>query len=409
MRWFGWISAALIPLLGLWGCESGNHAKGPGSETTNGIVASVFSNGSIASYANVCLHKANFISEDTSGAVLVPSFETDGSGILTLENLEAGDYRLTVSLDGKFYSKEISYSGNTLNLGEIHLDSPGSVSGNFADESGHALASWIGVYGLDVLVRIAENGDFLLPTLPSDDLKLFVLTEARDSIVADTSLTVKTATNTSWIHTYYKIGSSSSFEESSSSSSSSSSEESSSSSQGAVWTVFENFEDSASYAQKSWYFSADTNSQINYPTNASDYRTAIVDNSELNSHVFSGYYSTSLGGYVIFGTQISSEGIDMSALDSVTFYAKGSGNIRFSLERWEVNASDNLKAWTKNLPLKSTWTRYCVTPSDFQLPENDTLSSGWESVKKTVTRLHFFGLDGQEISLDDITVYGLTF
>ena len=112
---------------------------------------------------------------------------------------------------------------------------------------------------------------------------------------------------------------------------------------------------------------------------------------------------------MIFGTRISTEGIDMSDLDSVTFYAKGSGNLRFALERWESTSSDNLKAWTKDLPLTSSWTRFSVSPTDFQLPEDDTLSTGWESVKKTVTRVHFFATSGQEISLDDITVYGLTF
>jgi len=415
-----WALTTLVSVFGLWGCDGNDHAKGPGSETTNGIFASVFSGEIAASYANVCLHSADYISDDTSGVILVPSNVTDSSGNLILENLEEGKYRLTVSLDGKYFSKEISYTGNSLDLGEIYLDSPGSVSGSFANENGQTDAVWVGVYGLDVLVRVDSNGNFTLPILPSDDLKLFALTASRDSVLIDTNLTVKEAMTTSWIHTVSQI-SSSSFAEgssgsglSSSSSSSIDKEESSSSavsssSQEPVWMVFEDFEDSASFAKHGWYFSADTSAQINYPTSSSNYWTAVVDNSELNSHVFSGYYTSSIGSYVIFGTQISSEGIDMSALDSITFYAKGSGSIRLALERWNVTSTDNLKAWTEDLPLNSTWTHFCVTPEDFQLPENDTLSTGWESVKKTVTRFHFFGLDGQEISLDDITVYGLTF
>ena len=413
-----WVLTTLIASLGLWSCDGNGHAKGPGSETTNGIFASVFSGETVASYASICLHSADYISDDTSGTVLIPSKVTDSSGNLILENLEEGKYRLTVSLDGKYFSKEISYTGDDLNLGKIYLDAPGSVSGSFADENGLAKAAWVGVYGLDILVRVASNGDFVLPTLPSDELKLFALTASRDSIVADTNLTVQEKSTTSWIHISSKASSSSSAEESSNSEASSSSSiseeesscsEESSSSQEYAWMLFENFEDSTSFASHNWYFSADTNAQINYPTNSSNYWSAIVSNSELNSHVFSGYYTSSIGGYVIFGTQLSSEGIDMSALDSVTFYAKGSGSIRFALERWDGASTDNLKAWTEDLPISSTWTRFCVTPEDFQLPENDSLSTGWESVKKTVTRFHFFGLDGQEISLDDITVYGLTF
>ena len=80
--------------------------------------------------------------------------------------------------------------------------------------------------------------------------------------------------------------------------------------------VFEDFEDSVSFAAKNWYFSADTAAQINYPTLLSNYWDAVVDNSDRNGHVFSGYFSTEPGGYVIFGTRISTEGIDMSDLDS---------------------------------------------------------------------------------------------
>ena len=420
MRSSKWFLTAAIPLLGLWGCDS-TQAKGPGSETTNGIVATVISDGMVASYAGVTLHKADFISDDTSGAVLVPDYETDSLGSFSLEDLDTGKYRLSIALDGNLHSEEISYDGRTLDLGEITLDAPGTVSGTFADENGEALASWIGVYGLDILVRTDSAGHFTLSGLPAGELKIFALSEDRESVVADTNLTVKTSKTSSWIHTDLADKSSSSAQdpessssseevESSSSAESSSSEVlSSSSSKKFVSMVFEDFEDSTSFVAKNWYFSADTLAQINYPTTASDYWNAVVDNSDRNSHVFSGYYSASSGGYVIFGTQVSTEGIDMSALDSVTFYAKGSGKLRFALERWEGSSSDNLKAWTEDIELSTSWTRFCVTPADFQLPENDSLSTGWESVKETVTRLHFFGLEGQEISLDDITVYGLTF
>lgn len=420
MRASKWFLTAAIPLLGLWGCDS-SQAKGPGSETTNGIVATVISDGMVASYAGVTLHKADFISNDTTGTVVVPNYETDSLGGFTLEDLDTGKYRLSIALGGKLHSEEISYSGNTLDLGEITLEAPGTVSGTFADGNAETLASWIGVYGLDILVRTDSEGNFTLSGLPAGELKIFALSEDRKSVVADTNLTVKTSKTCSWIHTDLADrssssaedpGSSSSPEESKSSSSaesSSSSELSSSSSKEFVSMVFEDFEDSVSFAAKNWYFSADTAAQINYPTLLSNYWDAVVDNSDRNGHVFSGYFSTEPGGYVIFGTRISTEGIDMSDLDSVTFYAKGSGNLRFALERWESTSSDNLKAWTKDLPLTSSWTRFSVSPTDFQLPEDDTLSTGWESVKKTVTRVHFFATSGQEISLDDITVYGLTF
>ena len=86
MRASKWFLTAAIPLLGLWGCDS-SQAKGPGSETTNGIVATVISDGMVASYAGVTLHKADFISNDTTGTVVVPNYETDSLGGFTLDAL----------------------------------------------------------------------------------------------------------------------------------------------------------------------------------------------------------------------------------------------------------------------------------------------------------------------------------
>ncbi len=180
----------------------------------------------------------------------------------------------------------------------------------------------------------------------------------------------------------------------------------------AIWTLYEDFEDSAAFAAKGWYFSDDSSlATITFPTD-SPWSGTLTD-AERNGRVFKGTYTIpeniSASGYVIFGMRISEDGMDLSDLDSVGFYAKGSGSVRLSFERWEANASDNLKAWTADIPLSSSWTRYTIKPNDFLAPENDTLSTGWESVKKTVTRFHFFGVNGSELSLDDITIYGVSF
>lgn len=394
-------------VLGLFGCDSGSgRASGPGSETTNGIVAKVLlEDGTPATNAAVALRRMDFISKDTSGRVSVPDFYLDSSGTLSLDSLEKGDYRLTVSL-GKIYSREVTVSDSVLDLGSVHLEEPGDVVGVLAGEN----VAWVGVYGLDVLARVDSSGNFSVQGLPPGELKLFALSRSMDSVVVDTGMTVVSAREVSWIH--QRNGQVLDTAEADTSVADTVVRDTASVDttvrDSAVWMLFEDFEDSAAFAAKAWYFSADTLADISYPT---DYAwNGVVQNGDRSGNVFAGYYTASDGGYVIFGTKISdSLGVDFSDLDSIVFYARGSGSLRLSLERWEASASDNLKAWTDDLSLSSTWTRYSVTPEDFLTAEEDSLSTGWESVRGHVSRFHFFGVGGTEMALDDIAVYGLEF
>lgn len=416
-----WWSLAL--LLFAFGCDNGSkQAGGPGSETTNGIYAVIYTeNGSLAHSAVAALRKADFVSDDTTGAVFHADFAADSAGALEIPEMEKGVYRVTISVDGEIYSKEISLAEESLDLGQIHLEKPGSISGNLSGKS----AQWVGIYGLDILAQIDSLGNFTLEGIPAGELKLYALDKSLSSILADTALTVIPTKISTWIHAAISpkdstvkdtIRDTTQVNPPKDSTVSDTTKKDTTvtdttSRDSLVWQLFEDFEDSASFAKKAWYFSDDSSlATINFPTDFA--WKGVVSSEERKGHVFSGYYSTPAiptgKSYVIFGTQISATGIDMSKLDSITFYAKGSGALKLSLERWEKAASDNLKAWTADIPLSTSWTPITVTPADFLSPESDTLSTGWESVKSTVTRLHFFGIGGSELSLDDIKIYGKT-
>ncbi len=379
--------------LGIFGCgKNSGHAGGPGSETTNGIFArALLGDGSPAAYAGVTLRKKDFVSSDTSEIVATPDIYADSLGTFELDEIDSGDYRLTISLDGQIHSRELHYQGSSLDLEQINLSIPGQISGTIGGKHPAENSVWIGIYGLDILVKADSSGNFLLRGIPAGNLKAFILSPSRDSVLADTSITVETLETSTWNHaicTDTVAGDT------------------------AIWTLYEDFEDSASFAAKGWYFSDDSSlATITSPTGSP--WSGTMEDAERNGRVFKGTYTIpeniSASGYVIFGMRISTEGKDLGDLDSVGFYAKGSGSVRLSFERWEANASDNLKAWTADIPLSDSWTHYTVKPSDFLSPESDTLSTGWESVKRTVTRFHFFGVNGSELSLDDITVYGTSF
>lgn len=383
-------------VFGILGCgESSDRAGGPGSETTNGILARAFlEDGTPAAYAGVSLRKRNFISSDTSKTEITPDTYADSLGNFELNELDSGDYRLTVFLNGQIHSRELHYQRSNLDLEQINLEDPGQISGTVRGKDSMGIPAWVGIYGLDILAKTDSSGNFQLHGIPPGNLKAFILSPSRDSLLADTNIHVRPAGTSSWKHAFSDTASDTLASDT------------------AVWTLYENFEDSASFAAKGWYFSDDSSlATITSPTDIPWNGTAM--DAERNGRVFRGTYTMpeniSANGYVIFGTRISAEGKDLSDLDSVGFYAKGSGSVRLSFERWEASASDNLKAWTADIPLSGSWTHYTVKPSDFLAPESDTLSTGWESVKRTVTRFHFFGINGSELSLDDIAVYGVSF
>lgn len=400
-------------LLCILGCsESGQNAGGPGSETTNGIYATVLTGDFPAKGAAVALRKSDFIPMDSSTEILRPDFFADSLGHIDIPLQDSGLYRLTISLGGKVFSSEIHIDKAALDLGEIRLETPGTLSGKILAKAHEEF--WVGAYGLDILERIDSSGNFLLAGLPAGDLKIFVLSANKDSVVADTSLSISVGTASDWnlapADTVPQLSPDTTTADTTSkvppdTSSADTTVSDTAAADTALWMLYEDFEDSASFAAKAWYFSADTLSTIFSPT---DFAWNGVLKDSVRGNVFTGTYQAKEGSYVLFGKSLSPS-VDLSALDSIVFYAKGSGALRVSLERWEASASDNLKAWTDEIAITSTWARIVVTPNDFLSAESDSLSTGWESVRETVSRVHFFAVNGTEISLDDIAIYGATF
>ena len=112
---------------------------------------------------------------------------------------------------------------------------------------------------------------------------------------------------------------------------------------------------------------------------------------------------------------LRADGFNLSSLDSISFYAKGSGQIRVSLEKWDTVAEvtgTSLKAASEWKDLSSSkWTRFVVKTEDLCYNSNDDKScyTTWNSLKDAVRQLHFFVRNGTEFYLDDITLFGALF
>ena len=178
----------LIPtaLLG-WSCSSAPDgypselAGGPGSETTNGIVALV--DGAPAAYATVALRKVDHRAAKATeeNALVVSNTYADENGHFEVKIPDGGDYRLTVVHDGVAFSKVVSRSDypeeGSVRLDTVRLLATALLAGIVDIPEGNS-SVWVGVQGTDVLVKSDSSGWFALPAIPANDtLQLYFVNE----------------------------------------------------------------------------------------------------------------------------------------------------------------------------------------------------------------------------------------
>jgi len=110
-------------------------------------------------------------------------------------------------------------------------------------------------------------------------------------------------------------------------------------------------------------------------------------------------------GYVLMGTTLASHPVNFGSLDSIVFWAKGTGILSVSLDH-QFPSGAVTKAWMHD-DLDSTWTRWRVRPQDFDPAAASGGVVGWDSVHDSVTTLSIFASGTGMVMLDDIRFYGM--
>jgi hypothetical protein len=110
-------------------------------------------------------------------------------------------------------------------------------------------------------------------------------------------------------------------------------------------------------------------------------------------------------GYVLLGTTLSDRPVNFASLDSIVFWARGSGILSVSLDH-QFPGGAVTKTWMHN-DLDSNWTRWCVRPRDFDSPSSSAGLVGWDSVHDSVTTLSLFAAGRGTVWLDDIRFFGM--
>ncbi len=332
-------------------------------------------NGSPAAYATVALRAADAKAEKfaVQNAMVDSDVRTDANGRFTMEWPEKGEYRLTVVSDGFAFSKVFD-AEDLPDLDTIWISATASVSSKVTLRTGDEFL-WVGVYGLDILVKTNDVGAYVLPSVPAgDSLPIYFLTaDSLNSLYAEWN-TVAESNSTQFLNPV---------------------------------KVLQDFENGG----EGWYLNTDSLKKGTEIKPANSVKEGIVYDSTRKSKVFHGTYKLANDDYAwaLVGTAFE-HNMKFSEIDSVVFYAKGNGNIRLSLENY-IDPSKNLKAATEWISLSKDWKRISVNPAELCVGAATTEScfTSWSGVKSWVKQFHIFVQDGSEFYIDDVILYGALF
>jgi len=328
-------------------------------------------NGSPAAYATVALRAADAKAEKfaVQNAMVDSDVRTDANGRFTMEWPEKGEYRLTVVSDGFAFSKVFD-AEDLPDLDTIWISATASVSSKVTLRTVDEFL-WVGVYGLDVLVKTNDVGAYVLPSVPAgDSLPIyFVTADSLNSLYAEWN-TVAESNSTQFLNPV---------------------------------KVLQDFENGG----EGWYLNTDSLKKGTEIKPANSVKEGIVYDSTRKSKVFHGTYKLANDDYAwaLVGTAFE-HNMKFSEIDSVVFYAKGNGNIRLSLENY-IDQSKNLKAATEWIPLSKDWQRISVNPAELCVGAATTEScfTSWSGVKSWVKQFHSFVQDGSGFYVDDVILY----
>jgi hypothetical protein len=337
-------------------------------------VSLLLEDGSPATYATVALRKADARVEELAvcNTVVDSDMRADGHGQFSMEWPTTGNYRLTVVKDGSAFSKV--YSAKELaKIDTLRLTATASISSKVTLRSSDT-SMWVGVYGLDLLVKTNKTGSYVLPNVPANDSLgiYFVTADSANSLYTEWK-TIADPYSTEFLSPV---------------------------------KVLQDFENGGD----GWYQNTDS---LKKGTEFSPLlvKDGIVYDSTRKSKVFHGEYTLAKDDYawVLVGTSFEHY-MNLAAIDSIVFYAKGDGNIRLSLENY-IDPNKNLKAATDWIPLSKTWSRISVNPAELCVgtATEESCFTTWNAIKGAVKQFHIFAQDGSEFYIDDVILYGALF
>ena len=366
-------------------CDSGRTA-GSSMETENSIAVLVqLADGTPAARMDVIVRPESYLAgaDDLgSDSLYQLHFETDEQGRVILSDVPSGSYVIEArndSLNLKGFEKIAYVASDTTTPLMVEVSEPSKVSGHVGLPQLVRRSATVSVQGLDYQVPMDSTGYFEFESLPNGNVEIvaFVSEDETDSITVYGKIEADVGTKSS---KKLYLGDSAYVKK---------------------YFVFDDFENGAD----DWKPSASKNAEVKLDvTSAGHNRKGKV------AHFVCERDSAADWDWALIGRELGGF-VDMSELDSIRFWARGSVKSRISfafdvlVNTDSVTSADNIKSW-RHFEVDTAWTRYTVIPSQLDTADSNGGNVGWDAVKKQVTKISIFGAMGTEVWVDDIEVYG---
>ena len=387
--------ACLAPLA-FWACSDKEVAGISTVETENAFLIQIVREDSKPAVGVVArMRSVDFvrdIEDDSSKAIFFEEFTTDSLGQIRIDSLavDVATIEIVDAGEGLFtkISAEDIQEGDSV---QYALEKTGSLRGKvyLPDSVDYA---WVQVYGTDRLVKTDSEGFYEMDSLPPYEYDMRVI--IGDSVVEqstkidageDVSANVRTFEPDSVKVLDFESAS-------------------------AQFTIKE-----LGISETGYMSSTDTSVKTTpeveiIPETRKDLSEFIVEaGADREGNAI--YWETSAvkpGSWSFYGIWICKEEspCDLSATDSIVYYARGTGVISIILETLgETNTEGKTLAYDT---LKTDeWQRRVIKPENFK-PRDDLYGNlGWEVISENVTTISIAAYDSTEFWIDDVVFYGI--
>ena len=331
------------------------------------------------------------VDEDSAGAEYYAEFVADSQGCIRVDSLAVDVATIEIVAAGEgFFDKIAAEDVQEGDSVRFVLKKTGSMRGRVYLPEGvdHA---WIQVYGTDRLVKTDSEGFYEMDSLPAYDYDLRVV--VGDSIVDEYAEVWPGKETLANVRTFepdsIKVLD---FE-----------------SADAQFVIRE-----LGISKSGYMSSTDTSVKTTpevaiVPETREDIAEFFVEaGAGRDGNALHWVSSAGHGYWSFYGTWVCPEEspCNLSATDSIVFYARGNGVISIALETLG-SSNEEGKTLAYDTLKTDKWERRVITPANFKPRDDKYGNLGWDVVSKSVTTISIAAYDETEFWIDDVMFYGV--
>lgn len=386
---------AVFASIVFWACSNEKDVAGISTvETENAYLIQIVREDSLPA-ANVVarMRSVDFVrsveedaAEDSAKSGFFTEFVTDSLGYIRIDSLAVDVATLEIVDHGEGLFKKIAaedvQEGDSV---QFVMEKTGSLRGKIYLPDSVEFA-WVQVYGTDRLVKTDSEGFYEMDSLPPFDYELRYI--VGDSIVENAAKVSAGEEASAYVYTFQPDS-----------------------------VKLLDFE-----SDNEEFFIADLGITVEGYMRATDTNTKTVPDinedmakfisdagADREGRALHWESSAKQGKWSFFGTWICKEEspCNLSATDSIVFYARGTGVISIAFETLGSSNTEGKTLAYDTLKTSDEWQRRVITPANFK-PRDDLYGNlGWDVISEAVTTISIAAYDDTEFWIDDIVLYGV--